>query len=310
MKMKKTILLFSMIAVFFSLTACSSGQKEVTFSYTQADIVNSALTQAYQLQNAGDALHAYLEDYAEESEEAEILLTGLNNFDTVQEECGEFTGYCSREDGSTINFDFSTLNAETEDEYTEAMTAYNEFLSRVDATVEEEEDTVVVTIGAVYSDRKVDYGFVYEENPAAAYSYELTGQNTAAYKIKEINVTPEYTFSEKMGKAGSNTLVGMGTVFVVLIFISLIIAQLEKVAKAITSVANAISRKKGNQEEGETAAVAAVSNSGTAPAAVSTANPMDDKQLVAVITAAVMAANVADGGSDKLVVRSIRKAKR
>ena len=309
MKMKKTILLFSMIAVFFSLTACSSGQKEVTFNYTQSDIVSSALTQAYQLQSANGALKAYLEDYAEESEEAEILLTGLNNFTTVQEECGDFLGYCSREDGNTIQFDFSTLNAETEDEYVEAMTAYNEFLSRVDAVVEEEEDTVVVTIGAVYSDRKVDYSFVYEENPAAAYSYELTGQNATAYKIKEINVTPEYTFSEKMKKAGSNTLVGMGTVFVVLIFISLIIAQLEKVAKAITGVANAIGRKKGNQEE-ETAAVAAVSNSGAAPAAVSTASPMDDKQLVAVITAAVMAANVADGGSDKLVVRSIRKAKR
>ena len=46
------------------------------------------------------------------------------------------------------------------------------------------------------------------------------------------------------------------------------------------------------------------------PPAVNPQNLMDDAQLVAVITAAVMAANGSQGGSDKLVVRSIRKAKR
>ena len=50
-----------------------------------------------------------------------------------------------------------------------------------------------------------------------------------------------------------------------------------------------------------------VSTPETAPTA---ANPMDDAQLVAVITAAVVAASTAAGGTDKLIVRSIKKAKR
>ena len=51
MKMKKIVLLFSMIAVFFSLTACSSGQEDVTFEYTNTDIVSDTVYQAYNMQN-------------------------------------------------------------------------------------------------------------------------------------------------------------------------------------------------------------------------------------------------------------------
>lgn len=317
MKMKKVVLLFSMIAVFFSLTGCSDGQEEVTFDYTNTDIINSALYQAYQLQNLDSVYRAYLEDNAAQVEDAQILLTGLSNFDSAKEDCGEFLGYRSKEDGSTINFDYANLNSAADEEsYNEASAAYNLFLSLVDAEVEEKADTVVVTLTAVYSDRDVEYSFVYEENPAYAYSYLLTGQNVAAYKVKEINAAPEYTFREQMGKAGSNTLIGMGTVFVVLIFISLIIAQLEKIAKAITNVSNKVSawwhgRKEKKKEADGKAEEQTVSSQAAPGATVAAAsNPMEDTQLVAVITAAVMAASVASGGSDKLIVRSIRKAKR
>lgn len=317
MKMKKIVLLFSMIAVFFSLTGCSDGQEEVTFDYTNTDIINSALYQAYQLQNLDSVYRAYLADNAAEVDEAEILLTGLSNFDNAKEDCGEFLGYRSKEDGSTINFDYANLtSAADEESYNEASVAYNLFLSLVDATVEEKADTVVVTITAVYEDRDVEYSFVYEENPAALYSYQLTGQQAATYKVKEINATPEYTFREQMAKAGSNTLIGMGTVFVVLICISLIIAQLEKIAKAITNCSNKVSawwqgrkeKKKETDVGAEEQTVSSQTTPGTAVTAAS--SPMEDTQLVAVITAAITAASVASGGSDKLIVRSIKKAKR
>lgn len=315
MKMKKIVLLFSMIAVFFSLTACSDGQEKVTFDYTNTDMIDSALYQAYQLQNISDVYRAYLEDNAADMEEAEILLTGISNFDNANEDCGAFQGYRSKEDGSTINFDYANLtSAADEESYNEASAAYNVFLSLVDAEVEEKADTVVVTLKAVYDDRDVEYSFVYEENPAAVYSYQLTGQQVAAYKVKEINAAPEYTFREKMGKAGSNTLIGMGTVFVVLIFISLIIAQLEKVAKAITNVSNKVSAwwhgRKEKKQGADANDVEQTASSQSAPASTATGSPMEDTELVAVITAAITAASIASGGSDKLIVRSIRKAKR
>lgn len=317
MKMKKIVLLFSMIAVFFSLTGCSDGQEKVTFDYTNTDMIDSALYQAYQLQNLNAIYRAYLEDNAAEVEEAQILLTGLSNFDSAKEDCGEFKGYRSNTDGSTINFDYANLNSATDEEsYAAANEAYSLFLSLVDAEVEEKADTVIVTLTAVYDDRDVEYSFVYEENPAYAYSYALTGQNVAAYKVKEINAAPNYTFREQMAKAGSNTLIGMGTVFVVLIFISLIIAQLEKIAKAITNCSNKISawwhgrkeKKKETDVGAEEQTVSGQTTSGTAVTAAS--SPMEDTQLIAVITAAITAASVASGGSDKLIVRSIKKAKR
>ena len=62
MKMKKIVLLFSMIAVFFCLTACSSGQEAVTFEYTDTDIVSDTVYQAYNMQTVSDAYRAYLAD--------------------------------------------------------------------------------------------------------------------------------------------------------------------------------------------------------------------------------------------------------
>lgn len=297
MKMKKIALLFSMIAVFFTLTACSNGQEEVTFDYTNTDIIQNSIIQAYQLQNISDAYRAYFEN--SEAESDAITLTGINNMDSAKEECGEFQGYRSKKDGSSIMFD-TILNSE------DVNAALADLVSVVDATVEEGNGTVTVTITAVYEKRDVEYSFVYEENPAYAYAYELSGQEALPYQFHEITATPKYTTREKMAKAGANTLMGMGTVFAVLIFICIIISQFEKIGKASEKIgiwwAN---RKKKVTEEADVPASVTPKN---APAA--TLNPMDDAQLVAVITAAVAAANSSAGGSDKLVVRSIKKAKR
>lgn len=304
MKMKKFALLFSMIAVFFTLTACSSGTEEVSFDYTDVDIIYSTISQASELQNVTDGYRAYLEDYAAENDLAATLNTGVSNFDNAAKECGAFEGYRSKENGTCINFDFDGLtNAQDQESYDAALAAAQEFIGNVDASVTEDGGNVTVTLKAVYEKRDVEYTFVYEENPAYAYSYELTGNSVAPYQLKEVTATPEYTFSEKMGKAGANTLMGMGTVFVVLIFISLIIGQFEKINNLVTGVGN---KKKQNESQTASAPVVSVNAQPT----TSAGNLMEDSQLVAVITAAVVAASQASGGSDRLVVRSIRKAKR
>lgn len=305
MKMKKIILLFSMIAVFFSLTACSDGQEEVTFEYEEEDILYSTLYDAYQMQNVSDAYRAYFADSDEGT--ADVVLTGIANFDSAKAECGNFKGYRSKEDGSSIQFDFSKLNTDDEETYYAALEELDNLLAQVDATVEESGSDVVVTLQAVYEERDVEYSFVYEENPKHAYYEEIYSQSVTPYQVKEVTATPDYTFSEKMGIAASNTLMGMGTVFIVLIFISFIIGQFKHLSTISVKLENWWANRgkdKTAEETGTAASVASV------PVVAPVSNPMDDTQLVAVITAAVTAANSAAGGSDKLIVRSIRKAKR
>lgn len=274
MKMKKLFLLFSMITVLFSLTACSNGQGEVTFDYTDNDVIANSIYKAILFQNVDDRSRAYLENEGGETEKAT-----LSNFDVTRAECGEFVGYLAKDETEVLLL-----------ENIEAPEDEEAFLNNIYSTVEENGDTVVVKLKAVYEARNVEFKFVYEADPTSAYNEER-----APFKMAEFTPTPEYTLAEKMKKAGSNTLMGMGTVFIVLIFISLIISQFERISKI------------GNKKTEKTSDKA-VSSASAAPAV--SGNPMDDKQLVAVITAAIMAANGSAGSSDKLIVRSIKKAKR
>ena len=98
-----------------------------------------------------------------------------------------------------------------------------------------------------------------------------------------------------------NTLMGMGTVFAVLIFISFLISLF----KYIPAIQNAFGKKKAAQEERPAPKRPILEE------VVEEEELVDDGELVAVITAAIMAAN---GGAavsaDKLVVRSIKRVKR
>ena len=99
--------------------------------------------------------------------------------------------------------------------------------------------------------------------------------------------------SEILEKAGLNTLLGMGTVFVMLIFMSFIISLI----KYVPALLNGTSKKK--KEEAPKAA--------PAPAVAAAVEEMDDTELVAVIAAAIAAAEGTT--TDGFVVRSIKRRK-
>lgn len=108
-----------------------------------------------------------------------------------------------------------------------------------------------------------------------------------------ISLAPEYTLGENMSRAAMNTLLGMGTVFAVLIFICLLIDCF----KFISVLENKMKK-----------APAEISAPAPAPAAVAEEEEelVDDLELVAVITAAIAAAT--NSSADGLVVRSIKRA--
>lgn len=142
-----------------------------------------------------------------------------------------------------------------------------------------EEDEVTITVNVLGSLHNADVEIVLD-NALATY----------------IGITTNVHFStgEIMAKAGMNTLIGMGTVFVVLILISLIISCFTLVSKFET---------KQKKEEPAAAAVSApVVEQIAAKEELS-----DDTELVAVIAAAIAAYEGA-ASTDGFVVRSIRKS--
>jgi len=118
-------------------------------------------------------------------------------------------------------------------------------------------------------------------------------------KFLEGNAAANTTFSQKMKEAGShmgdaglNTLLGMGSVFIVLILISFIIASF------------GLFKKKPEVKKEEVKQVASESSN-------ESADLTDDTELVAVIMAAIRAYEGAGSVSaDGFVVRSIKKANR
>ena len=110
---------------------------------------------------------------------------------------------------------------------------------------------------------------------------------------------------ETMTKAGLNTLMGMGIVFIVLIFISFIIYLMKFVPNLISGEKSEKPAKK--EKKSEEKKVSGIDNAVNAIAAKEEAELVDDLELVAVITAAIMASLGDAAPADGLVVRSIKK---
>ena len=120
---------------------------------------------------------------------------------------------------------------------------------------------------------------------------------------KDLNLTAittnvQYSFGELMTKAALNTVIGMGTVFVVLILICFIIQAFVFIPK----IQEAFSKKEKKTEEVKKEAV-----ENTIAQIVETEELSDDLELVAVIAAAIAASEGA-ASTDGFVVRSIRRA--
>lgn len=133
----------------------------------------------------------------------------------------------------------------------------------------------------------------YEKNDKVSFEFVINDD----FSLENGAINPSYTTGQKMYKAVMNTIIGMGTVFIVLIFISFIIGLFKYIsvwenknkAKNNASadaqgVNNAIAQIVSNEEQDE---------------------EVDDLELVAVITAAIAASE--NTSTDGLVVRSIRK---
>jgi sodium pump decarboxylase gamma subunit len=126
---------------------------------------------------------------------------------------------------------------------------------------------------------------------------EMILSNDLFTVVKSCTLNVESSFGELMAKAGMNTLLGVGSVFTVLVLIMCIIYLFNFIPK----IQNAFAKKKAAEVPVAAAPVAAP--------VVEEVEEADDLELVAVIAAAI-AAYEGQTSTDGFVVRSIKKSKR
>lgn len=151
-----------------------------------------------------------------------------------------------------------------------------------ETTVSYSDQQYTVTVPVKFE--KADANFVYV--------FDANGTATS------LTVDVQYSMGETLKRAGLNTLMGVGTVFVMLIFLSFLISLFKFIPNPEKKKAEAAKAAK------EAQAAAAVA----APVEAAEEELADDGELVAVIAAAIAAAEGTT--TDGFVVRSIRKVKR
>ncbi|MBE5921784.1 MAG: hypothetical protein E7269_03410 [Lachnospiraceae bacterium] len=126
-----------------------------------------------------------------------------------------------------------------------------------------------------------------------------------------IACTAVYSLGEMLGSAAGNTLLGMGSVFIILIVISAVIGQLKNIDMLIDKAIQKLSERKKRKQTAKKATRADIAQETAevvpaAPVAEETEELVDDLELVAVIAAAIA---MTEGVSpDGFVVRSIRRS--
>ena len=145
------------------------------------------------------------------------------------------------------------------------------------AQVKEKSTEIELVMDAEFSNRTASISMFFDEDS----------------QVTSMAVNGDYTIGEILSKAGLNTILGMGTVFCVLILISFIIYLLGFVPKLL--------------QKKESAKTAPAPKTLTAETYTAEEEEEDDLELIAVISAAIAAAE--GTSTDGFVVRSIKRRK-
>ena len=180
-------------------------------------------------------------------------------------------------------------------------------------TVEETDGGYIARIQAAFEKRNMEFSLIVIDDLS---------------EVEGISFSPEYTVAEKMSKAAMNTLIGMGVVFLVLIFISWLISLFKYINRFEAKFKESEAKKTAQAEKNAApaSAPAPVQTAASAPAPVQQAVPApaavsaqpaayevqdvsDDMELISVIAAAIAAAE-GKTAANGLVVRSVKRVSR
>lgn len=239
------------------LMLCACGTDPTTVDYNGHSF-SELESEAYQYANAV----AQLASFFEQSE-----ITAEDMTDDLSE-------------ALAANYGFTDAQIAAGIVWMETAEAYGAFASVEEDSfrVEKAGNTLTTDLTLKFEKRDVDFQVVY-----SYYSMDVTG----------LTVEPIFSLSEKLSKAGMNTVISMSIVFAMLILISLIIACFQ--------VFPYLEKKRAAGSADTAPPVPAYVPSAPEPAA----DAADDGELVAVIAAAIAASTGTPESG--FVVRSIRR---
>ncbi|MEE0920077.1 MAG: OadG family transporter subunit [Lachnospiraceae bacterium] len=262
-KLLKTVL---MLTCVLSLTACGKDE-------SISDVQQQKLTMA---ESKADVVIALTDQFVTTGE-TEKMLSDYNNVELAALYRSTYYGFTQDSsfecEGKAVRNAFTSFASAKES--LGAVTELGDKNTKIDG------ETIVITVPA-----KCENG---------SGQIELIFTNDVFAKMTSCTFNVDETFGELMGRAGLNTLLGMGTVFVVLILISFIISIFGIIPKIQESLA-----KKNEPAKEEPVVVEET-------AVVEEEDLSDDMELVAVIAAAIAAYEGA-ASTEGFRVRSIKRA--
>lgn len=277
--MKKFLALICMMTCIFGLSACGSEDGWVT----QGDLPASKYEQTYEQWKLQNAMQIAREKLVP-------MLTGYMSEDTLDSLDGltmeEIAYLVASEMGLGVD-GYAFYSAAGS--FQSAADSVGNIQSIGEASAKIDDDQIIVHV-EVIGDKK---------NATA----EVILSNDMFFELESAALNPESSMGELMIGAALNTLIGMATVFTVLILISFIISCFRIIPKLQNSAAE---RKARKMEASSDVKVIAQKDIAANPAGEDIADQSDDLELAAVIAAAV-AAYEGSASTDGFVVRSIRR---
>ena len=263
--MKKFLAVISMITCIFGLTACSGDAEYTEFEQQKVD---------YAEQYAAQQIVPFMQNFMDDANVGIFDERTAEEIETIFED-----SYSMLVDGYAVKNGIISFHSAA-DEIGQIIS-----VGEAEAKIDDNQIIVLVQIEG-------------EKKNAEA---EIIVSNDMFMKLESAALNPISSMGELMTKAALNTLIGMGTVFVVLILISGIISAF----KVIPKIQEKFSKKEDKKEDKKEIAPAPVQ----AAPVVEEVDESDDLELVAVIAAAIAAYEGASS-TDGFVVRSIRKVNR
>ncbi len=263
--MKKFFGLLCMITCIFGLTACGSDKKLTDYETTKVEFAKTISTQN---------IVPLLCEMTDDAEKEALSVYTMEELEIVFEQ-----KYGLKVNGAAVKTAIDSFDS--------AIEAIGAVTGVGEATAEINKKQIVVHV-QVNGEKK---------NAEA----EIILSNDMFMVVESAALNPVSSMGELMEKAALNTLLGMGTVFLVLILISMIISSFSLISKM-----QGRESKKNKIEVDSTGIDNAVAHIARQE---ESRDETDDLELVAVIAAAIAASEGA-ASADGFVVRSIRKANR
>lgn len=254
--------LVCMLTCIFGLTACGSGEELTAYEQQKVDNAEQLATSIVPL----------FADYLCNAEE--FTSADLTN-EEIEYLCNEYFGL--QVDGYAVTTAIESFSS--------AMESVGSVVSVGEASSKIDGKQIIVNVEVTG-----------EKKNASA---EIIFSNDMFLRLESAALNPISSMGELMVRAALNTLIGMGTVFLVLILISFIISAMQFIPKLQETMAN---RRKAKKATPETAAAPAA----VQPVVQETVPETDDCEIVAAIAAAI-AAYRGETSTDGFVVRSIRR---